>query len=70
MDGHRDDRHARLKGNPADSGPRLGALRAGRAVARRGFETALRTTRGDKVARAVALDASGHVLGRSKAIRI
>ena len=53
-----------------DSGPRPGALRAGRAVARHGFETALRTTPGDKYARAVALDASGHVLGRSKTIRI
>jgi hypothetical protein len=53
-----------------DSGPHAGALRAGPAVARRGFETALRTTPGDKVARAVALDASGHVLGRSKAIRV
>jgi hypothetical protein len=53
-----------------DSGPRPGALRAGAAVARRGFETALRTTPGDKWARAVALDSAGHVLGRSKAIRI
>jgi hypothetical protein len=53
-----------------DSGPRGGTLRVGRAVARQGFETALRTTRGDKVARAVALDASGRVLGRSKMIRI
>ncbi|HST14308.1 MAG TPA: arylsulfotransferase family protein [Gaiellaceae bacterium] len=53
-----------------DSGPRTGALRAGSAVARKGFETALRTTPGDKVAHAVALDASGRVLGRSKAIRI
>jgi hypothetical protein len=39
-------------------------------VARKGFETALRTTPGDKWARAVALDASGHVLGRSKPIRV
>jgi hypothetical protein len=53
-----------------ESGPRAGALRAGSAVGRKGFETALRTTPGDKYARAVALDASGHVLGRSKAIRV
>ena len=53
-----------------ESGPSTGALRAGAAVARKGFETALRTTPGDKVAHAVALDKSGHVLGRSKAIRI
>jgi hypothetical protein len=53
-----------------EAGPSSGALRAGAAVARQGFETALRTTPGDKVARAVALDTSGHVLGRSKAIRI
>jgi hypothetical protein len=53
-----------------DSGRRAGALRAGRAVARQGFETALRTTPGDKWARAVALDAGGRVLGRSKAIRV
>jgi len=53
-----------------DSGPRPGALRAGTAVARKGFETALRTTPGDKYARAVALDASGQVLGRSKSIRV
>ena len=53
-----------------DSGPRAGALRVGRAVAREGFETALRTTPGDKVARAVALDASGLVLGRSKPVRV
>jgi hypothetical protein len=53
-----------------ESGPRPGSLRAGSAVARRGFETALRTTPGHKYARAVALDAAGHVLGRSKAIRI
>jgi hypothetical protein len=53
-----------------DSGPRGGTLRVGRAVARQGFATALRTTRGDQVARAVALDASGRVLGRSKMIRI
>ena len=53
-----------------ESGPRSGSLRAGSAVARTGFETALRTTPGDKVARAVALDASGHELGRSKAIRV
>jgi hypothetical protein len=39
-------------------------------VARTGFETALRTTPGDKWARAAALDAAGHVLGRSKAIRV
>ena len=53
-----------------DSGLRPGALRAGAKVARRGFETALRTTPGDKWARAVALDSAGHVLGRSKAIRV
>jgi hypothetical protein len=53
-----------------ESGPRPAALRAGAAVARKGFETALRTTPGDKWARAVALDASGHVLGRSKPIRV
>jgi len=53
-----------------ESGPSSGALRAGAAVARKGFETALRTTPGDKVAHAVALDKSGHALGRSKAIRI
>src|SRR5690348_3431040 len=53
-----------------DAGPRPGSLRAGSAVARTGFETALRTTPGDKYAAAVALDASGHVLGRSKAIRV
>jgi len=53
-----------------DSGLRPGSLRAGSAVARTGFETALRTTPGDKYAAAVALDASGHVLGRSKAIRV
>jgi hypothetical protein len=53
-----------------DAGPRHGALRPGKKVARQGFETALRTTPGDKVARAVALDASGRVLGRSKPIRI
>jgi hypothetical protein len=53
-----------------DSGPRPGALGAGAAVRRQGFETALRATPGDKWARAVALDASGKVLGRSKALRI
>ena len=53
-----------------DSGAQAGSLRPGTAVPRQGFETALRTTPGDKVARAVALDASGQVLGRSKAIRI
>jgi hypothetical protein len=53
-----------------DSGPRPGSLRAGSAVRRRGFETALRTTPGDKYAHAVALDAGGHVLGRSKTLRI
>ena len=53
-----------------DAGPRPGALRAGSAVARHGFETALRTTPGDKYARAVALDAAGHALGHSKTLRI
>jgi hypothetical protein len=53
-----------------DSGPRPGLLRAGSAVARKSFETALRTTPGDKYAHAVALDAGGHVLGRSKTLRI
>jgi hypothetical protein len=53
-----------------ESGPRPAALRAQTAVKRQGFESALRTTPGDKWARAVALDAGGHVLGRSKAIRI
>jgi hypothetical protein len=53
-----------------ESGRRPGSLRAGSAVARTGFETSLRTTPGDKYARAVALDALGHVLGRSHAIRV
>jgi hypothetical protein len=53
-----------------DSGPRPATLRPGAAVARQGFETALRTTPGDKWARATALDSAGQVLGRSKAIRI
>jgi hypothetical protein len=53
-----------------ESGVRPGALRAGTALARHGFETALRTTPGHKHARAVALDAGGHVLGRSETIRI
>ena len=53
-----------------DAGPKPAALRRGTRVARQGFETALRTTPGDKWARAVALDSSGRVLGRSKAIRI
>jgi Arylsulfotransferase (ASST) len=53
-----------------DSGRRPGALRTGAAVARKGFETALRTTPGDKYARAVALDAGGHVLGHSKTLRV
>ena len=51
-------------------GPRPARSVPAAAVARKGFETALRTTPGDKVARAVALDESGHVLGRSKTLRI
>jgi hypothetical protein len=53
-----------------ESGAAPGSLRAGSAVPRKGFETALPTTPGDKWARAVALDAAGHVLGRSNAIRV
>jgi hypothetical protein len=53
-----------------DSGASPAALREGTPVAKRAFETALAVPFGDKWARAVALDASGGVLGRSAAIRV
>jgi hypothetical protein len=53
-----------------ETGPRPGALRAGEAFPRRGFETALAVPHGHLWGRAVALDAAGHELGRSKTIRV
>jgi hypothetical protein len=53
-----------------ETGPRPGALRAGDVFPRRGFETALAVPRGHLWGRAVALDAHGRELGRSKTIRV
>jgi Arylsulfotransferase (ASST) len=53
-----------------ESGPVGTALSAGPTVPRRGFEAALAVPFGHKVGRAVALDKSGHVLGRSRTIRV
>ena len=53
-----------------ESGPRASALRAGDAVQRHGFETALAVPHGMKWARAVALDAAGNELRRSHLVRV
>jgi hypothetical protein len=53
-----------------DTGPRPGAIRAGETTARRGFETPLRVPHGHLWGRAVALDAEGNELGRSKTRRV
>jgi arylsulfotransferase ASST len=53
-----------------ETGPRPGALVAAGAVPRRGFETALEVPRGHLWGRAVAIDGSGHELGRSKTVRV
>jgi hypothetical protein len=53
-----------------ESGPSEAALSAGPTVPRRSFEAALTVPFGHKVGRAVALDRKGHVLGRSRTIRV
>ena len=53
-----------------ESGPSRAALGGGPSVPRRTFETALAVPFGHKWARAVALDASGQVLGRSPFVRV
>ena len=52
------------------AGPRPGALVEGGRYPRRGFETAFRIPRGTRYAAAVALDASGKPLGRSRTVRL
>ena len=53
-----------------ESGPTQATMRADTAVERTGFETVLRVPPGHKWGRAAALDASGHLLGRSWAVRV
>jgi len=53
-----------------ESGPSEAAMSAGQTVPREGFETALPVTPGHRYGRAVALDAHGNVLRRSKTIRV
>jgi hypothetical protein len=53
-----------------ETGPAPGALRAGDAVPRSGFETALPVPSGHLWGRAVALDKAGNELGRSKTLRV
>ena len=53
-----------------ETGPRQGALRAGAAVRRTRFETALPVPHGVRWGRAVALDRRGNELHRSRTIRV
>jgi hypothetical protein len=53
-----------------DTGPRPGALAAGDVFPRRGFETRLAVPHGHLWGRAVALDAAGRELGRSRTLRV
>jgi hypothetical protein len=53
-----------------EAGTRRSLLRAGAAVPRRGFETAIPVPHGVRWGRAVALDAAGNELRRSAVIRV
>ena len=52
------------------AGPRAGALEPAGSKRKTGFETALEPPPGSRYAKAVALDARGKELGRSKPVRI
>jgi hypothetical protein len=53
-----------------EAGVRRSALRAGAAVRRTGFETAIPVPHGARFGRAVALDAAGNELRRSELVRV